>query len=341
MAVSTEFLTSAERELLGLAGQRLLWIETVDPHGAVVGEGASVRDLAFLTFAALGAILPARLGLGVSRAEQDPSRVRVVGLSGQKLEAAVPAGRERAIRPDPDDPSTIFIDLGDAGVARVQDLEGRTLALKLMPDLSIGLAQYTEEVAPWRIAAIPAPPSWWQEAGDAWMRGAADQQLARGSSIGNAIAAGLFARLLETPPGKARSILGELRSGQPDTAFAAPRAWARSLTSEQRASLEELALTHADRWHTRLEGAASAPAPDESAWQEEVLSVCHGRDDLECLHFVLSEAGEGQRLGAALEAMDRDGEALMRQWPSGLVFDDERLERVAAGEPSAWWARVA
>jgi hypothetical protein len=56
---------------------------------------------------------------------------------------------------------------------------------------------------------------------------------------------------------------------------------------------------------------------------------------------VLSEAGSGQRLGAALQAMDRDGEGLMRQWPQGLVLDDQRLERVSAGDPSAWWARVA
>jgi hypothetical protein len=209
-----------------------------------------------------------------------------------------------------------------------------------MPERGIALEEYGEQAAPWALAAVPAPEQWWHEAGDSWMHRTADEQLARGSSIGNAIAAGLFARLVETPPASAPAILAELRAGRPDRAYMAPRAWARSLTSERLASLEELALTHADRWHSRLEAAALATAPEDRSWQEEVLRVCHGRDDLECLYFVLSEAGAGNRLGVAVQSMDLDGEALMRKWPPGLVLDDQRLERVAAGDPSAWWARV-
>ena len=71
-----------------------------------------------------------------------------------------------------------------------------------------------------------------------------------------------------------------------------------------------------------------------------MIAVCHGRDDLECLSLVLAEGAAGQRLAVAIAALDDDGQILMRQWPEGLVLDDERLERVAAGEPSAWWARV-
>ena len=98
------YLTDAERQALGLVGQRLLASQAMDPPGAVAAEGASVKDVALFTFMALGATLPQRLGLSVSRAAEDPSWVRVVASAGQEIEPAVPAGREHAVRRDPEDP---------------------------------------------------------------------------------------------------------------------------------------------------------------------------------------------------------------------------------------------
>src|SRR5262245_39867349 len=104
-------LTVAEQQALGLAGQRAYAQEVIGPPGSIAAEGASVKDFALLTFMALGATLPERLGLSVSRATKDPSWVRVVANAGQRVEPIVSAGHEKAVQRDPEDPSTLLIDL--------------------------------------------------------------------------------------------------------------------------------------------------------------------------------------------------------------------------------------
>src|SRR5205809_751499 len=115
MPVSQDsLLTVAELQALGLAGQKALASEVMDPPGAVVAEGASVKDVALFTFMALGATLAQRLGLSVSRAAEDPFWVRVVASAGQEVEPTVPAGQGHTVHRDSEDPSTVLINLGAA-----------------------------------------------------------------------------------------------------------------------------------------------------------------------------------------------------------------------------------
>ena len=153
-------------------------------------------------------------------------------------------------------------------MARIQDAEGQSLVLKLMPDRRIGFEAYAEEAAPWGIAAVPAPEQRWHQSRDAWMRRAADEQLARGSSIGHAsrwVSSRGCWRRLPAVPGRSWPSSG---AGRPDPASRGPEGLGTFAHPDaQLASLEELALTHADRWHTRLEAAASAPSPEDPSWQ--------------------------------------------------------------------------
>jgi hypothetical protein len=62
------------------------------------------------------------------------------------------------------------------------------------------------------------------------------------------------------------------------------------------------------------------------------------RDDLEGVRTLLLEAGGSERLDAALRPVDQAGLALAARLPRGFRLRDERLRRIALGDPAAWWA---
>ena len=53
--------------------------------------------------------------------------------------------------------------------------------------------------------------------------------------------------------------------------------------------------------------------------------------------MLLREAGAVDRLDAALDTADRTGRAIRINLDASISAADERLRRVALGDPSAWW----
>ena len=53
--------------------------------------------------------------------------------------------------------------------------------------------------------------------------------------------------------------------------------------------------------------------------------------------MLLREADAGADLDAALDAADRTGRAIRINLNAAVAVTNERLRRVALGDPSAWW----
>jgi hypothetical protein len=175
--------------------------------------------------------------------------------------------------------------------------------------------------------AWPAPPlaDWRDAAGDAeWgILAGADEPTARGSRWTATLIAGRIARLLQ--PLDAPSLV-------------AARTWSRTLSAGQRGLVERFATVAARQLTIRLERLQATIVPDEPGLVDRWRALCHDRDDLEGIRVLLREARTGGAVAAALREADAVGRALHFSWPSNADVHDERLQRVAEGDPGAWWA---
>jgi hypothetical protein len=171
--------------------------------------------------------------------------------------------------------------------------------------------------------AWPAPPL------DAWRDAAGDGEWGILAAVGAAsrwqatLIAGRIARLLQ--PSNAPSLI-------------AARTWARTLTAGQRGLVERYATVAARQLTIRLERLQATIVPDQPGLVDRWRTLCHDRDDLEGIRVLLREAKTGGGLAAALREADAVGRALHFSWPSTADVHDERLQRVAEGDPGAWWA---
>jgi hypothetical protein len=171
--------------------------------------------------------------------------------------------------------------------------------------------------------AWPAPPldAWRAAAGDAEWHVLAEH--AGASRWQDTLIAGRIARLLQpldAPP------------------LIAARTWSRTLSPGQRGLIERYATVAARQLTIRLERLQSTIVPDEPGLVDRWRRLCHDRDDLEGIRVLLREAKAGDALAAALREGDAVGRALHFSWPSTADVHDERLQRVAEGDPGAWWA---
>jgi hypothetical protein len=176
--------------------------------------------------------------------------------------------------------------------------------------------------------AWPAPPlgAWREAAGEAeWLLLAGEDGIDESgvSRWTSTLIAGRVARLLAPSDG---------------SPLIAARKWSRSLTPGQGGLIERFATVAARTLAARLDRLQGTIVPDEPGLTARWRALCHERDDLEGLRVLLREARTGAALAGALAEADATGRALRFSWPSEVDVHDARLQRVAEGDPGAWWA---
>jgi len=272
----------------------------------------------------------------------DPHVVKVIDDTGGDVlvRSARPSG-EWEYR-DPNDPSTVFMDLSHVTVATVTMADGRGIVMGLE-----GGTLFLAEFYPQRDAARPlgevrAPlTDWAADCDDTWLTIELVRRGKLADSWEHAVGVGLYARFYEPPIHAVRATAERLLAGHVDDAILRPRRWARVVSSDELATLETLALAVMGRAAKAIGELQEAMSPSEQSWQDALFSVCTERDDLECIRLLLVEAKAGQRVTAGLDTLDRQGRSLLASIPGVISFPDERLMRAKLADPEAWWTAFA
>lgn len=239
--------------------------------------------------------------------------------------------------------SQLRVALRRAGRFLVESLEGVPLVLGIVDDDSLSLAP---------VSAWPAPPldHWIGPMTDEWLQSTVARALPGADAWTRTALAGAIARLTATaPPDVADAAgVGPLEAGSPlallrrvsaSPAVAGPRSWARSLGRAELASIEEHARRRAIALEHDLDDLQALIPTEGGDAREAWTRLCLRRDDLEGVRVLLHEAGAGERLDEALRDTDRAGRSL--RLTLSVTVDDERLRRVALGDPGAWWGDPA
>lgn len=227
-----------------------------------------------------------------------------------------------------------------AGIARV--------ALQQPGRFLIETASGTPLVVGWRDAgalllrpvyAWAGPPveEWTVNTHDAWMQEQLGQALAADAWARTSLA-GQLARLCEPDAADVAALIasGRLQDLVSDAELA-PRRWARTLDTASIRALEQQAVRRAEALGDDLTDLFDTLSADLSEASVSWRRLCHRRDDIESVRVLLHEAGAVDRLDAALESADRTGRAIRINLHAAIAADDERLRRVALGDPAAWW----
>jgi hypothetical protein len=277
-----------------------------------------------------------RLEVGLDR----PRIIKVIDETGAPI---VVRGIElvpTAFHKDPKDPSTVFLDLDVPGARTVlRDTESGVLIVPAEQSLTVyPVTGPSLRVKP--LSEIRAPLAvWCREVRDSWLIGQLEKAAGSEDSWSHCVAAGMYARLVEPAnAAEAERDVERLLSGRAVDRMAEPRRWARTLSAEQRATLEDLALAEIDHLDTLLGHIEDEATPEEEEWREDLLELCRRRDDLEGILLVLAETGAGQRLARACGGFDRRAEIFSASIPARVSFQDEKLRRAWLGSPEAWWA---
>jgi len=156
------------------------------------------------------------------------------------------------------------------------------------------------------------------------------------------VLAGVLARLATPAAVDVRALMARGDVTALSRAFVVePRGWARRLAPsavdalEAHATRRARALGHdlADLFDTlSIEGFEAS-----RSWE----GLCYRRDDLEGIRVLLREGGAGHALERLLADADRTGRAVRGNLGDAVDATDERLRRVALGDPAAWWGSTA
>jgi hypothetical protein len=228
----------------------------------------------------------------------------------------------------------------EAGIARV--------VLQQAGRFLIETAAGTPLVLGWRDAgalllrpvyAWPSPPveEWNVNTKDTWMQAQLTQGVGAEAWTRTSLA-GQLARLCEP---EARDVAALIASGRlqdlVSEAELAPRRWARLLDPVAKMALEQQAVRRAEALGDDLTDLFDTLSADMTEASTTWARLCHRRDDIESVRMLLREAGTGEALDTVLEAADRTGRAIRINLDEAVSAADERLRRVALGDPSAWW----
>jgi hypothetical protein len=228
----------------------------------------------------------------------------------------------------------------EAGMARVELVrQGRFLIQGLDgTPLVLGYTQHPYlRLHP--IYAWPVPPleEWIVSSTDKWMLGEVHDGL--GADVWRRTSlAGQLARLSESDALDVAALIaaGRLQDLISEVELA-PRRWARSLDAASKAALEQQAVRRAEALGDDLEDLFDTLSADMSEASGAWRRLCHRRDDIESVRVLLCEADAGVELEKVLEEADRTGRAVRINLDRTVSAADERLRRVALGDPSAWW----
>jgi hypothetical protein len=287
------------------------------------------RGLSQAPFLEAGVPLLEGLGARLAVLAGNPHVVKLTGPPDEPTRARASRPGPDALHVDADDPSTLLLDLDSAGTTLLTTPDGSGVVLAAKPD---GL-QFVRVLSPLE--------TWCRSCGDPWL--VREVELRRGEHGGHgfwpaAVGAGVFARLQQPARGEAgRAAVAALLEGRADPDRDRPRAWARSWRAEDRTTVQQRAVWETAALQRAVERVAVRLAPDDAGWRDELLRAEKARDDLEGVRTLLLEAGASESLDAALRPLDRVGLALAARLPSGFRLSDERLRRIALGDPGAWW----
>lgn len=325
--MSTNEQMRSELQALGIAGSMLgpvehLTLPASGPHAALQAGPVAGAML-------LPAYSPVMDALGL-RIEVDPgaATLRVISRGGAAFQ----------VRPGLHGVQPQVAD--GAGISRV--------ALQQTGRFLIESAGGTPLVLGWRDAgalllcpvyAWPAPPveEWNVKTQDTWMH--EQMKIATGSDTWTRTSlAGQLARLCEP---EQRDVAALIRSGRLQDLVSdvelAPRRWARALDQRSTMALEQQAVRRAEALSDDLTDLFDTLSADMTEASESWQRLCHRRDDIEGVRVLLREAGAGGALEEVLAEADRSGRAVRINLDGTVSAADERLRRVALGDPSAWW----
>ncbi len=183
----------------------------------------------------------------------------------------------------------------------------------------------------------PSVEEWLVKTQDSWMQTRIEQ--AAGADIwARTSLAGQIARLCEP---EVRDVAGLIASGRfqdlVGEAELAPRRWARTLDLASTQALEHQAIRRAEALGDDLTDLFETLSADMGEASATWVRLCHRRDDIESVRVLLREAGAGTALEAVVTQADRTGRAIRINLDGTVSAADERLRRVALGDPSAWW----
>ena len=228
----------------------------------------------------------------------------------------------------------------EAGMARVELVrQGRFLIQGLDgTPLVLGYTQHPYlRLHP--IYAWPVPPleEWIVSSTDKWMLGEVHDGMGADAWRRTSLA-GQLARLSESDTLDVAALIaaGRLQDLISEVELA-PRRWARSLDAASKAALEQQAVRRAEALGDDLEDLFDTLSADMSEASIAWRRLCHRRDDIESVRVLLCEANAGGELEKVLEGADRTGRAVRINLDRTVSAADERLRRVALGDPSAWW----
>ncbi len=317
----------ADLQAHGIAPDMLGQVESLPmpasgPHAALQATEAPAAML-------LPAHSPVMDALGL-RVEIDPSGGQLRVISRGALAFQVRAGLRDAPAEAADEAGISRVTLQQAGRFLIETASGMPLVVGWRePGVLLLQAIY----------AWPGPPveEWTVKTQDTWMHTQATQVVGADTWIRTSLA-GQLARLCEP---EVRDIAALIASGRlqdlVSEAELAPRRWARTLDAAAMHALEQQAVRRTESLGDDLIDLFDTLSADMAEASGSWTRLCHRRDDIESVRVLLREAGSGDVLDAALEAADRTGRALRINLDASISAADERLRRVALGDPSAWW----
>jgi hypothetical protein len=260
--------------------------------------------------------------------EPDARAVRVISRHGASFQ--VRPGLHDVQPHVADEAGMVRVELARQGRFLIESLGGTPLVVGYTDSSALHL----QPIFGW-----PAPPieDWIVNAKDMWMH----DEVQGGSSADawkRTSLAGQLARLSESETMDVAALIasGRLQDLVSESELA-PRRWARSLDAASRTALEQQAVRRAEALGDDLEDLFDTLSADMGEASHAWRRLCHRRDDIESVRVLLREAGAGDQLEKVLEDADRTGRAVRINLDGTVAAADERLRRVALGDPSAWW----
>lgn len=280
----------------------------------------------------------------VSTVGKLPHAVHLRRLDGAPLSASSTGVPAQAPRWDPDRAGLALAGAAE-GVVAVWTGTGRGLLLRFEPSSGFNILAL-DDVLPQALDV--APPADLPDAAGILsgltlaepLAGLVTHDASRGG-LGPALALGRILRMAD--PAHACGVKETLEAalaGQPSPLEQAALAWLASLSAVQQADLQELADAAVGVLAMALDQADAHPDPASEHWDDQVLDLVRGRDELEALARLL-RLGELQAdFDDTLLAFDRRLLTFLRSLPETVTTDEPWLALALATAPSAWWLSV-
>ncbi len=205
-----------------------------------------------------------------------------------------------------------------------------------------GRDAWSERLADLEVAAaadveVPPPEEWLAGIEPAGWLVARARELHASCTLQERVASvGLVARLGAGTSRRAGDTFSALLAGTPGPATRA-RDWAVSLGGEVLEELVRLCLEDAGALADDVRALAAVVATDPAAAGAVARSLCHRRDELQCVAWVLDAAGRTAEVATDLRAVDREADAHLSAFDLAGDYGDDLLSSVAWQEPEAWW----